>query len=106
MERRSYATFRKLWPEKQVVVTSPRMSMDEYLSAGSHGDLSPDDIVSIMVGDLQRIRLYPERGFQIPQEIPGDVWHAYEELVRAGYATHLVEPVHGSESSISRSRSG
>ena len=37
-----------------------------------------------MVGDLQRIRVYAERGFQIPQEIPDDVWLAYEELVRAG----------------------
>jgi uncharacterized SAM-binding protein YcdF (DUF218 family) len=91
MERRSYATFRKLWPEKDVVVTSPQLSMDEYLRAGSHDTLTPDDIVSIMVGDLQRIRIYPEKGFQIPQEIPDDVWRAYEELVRAGYDKHLVE---------------
>jgi uncharacterized SAM-binding protein YcdF (DUF218 family) len=90
MERRSYATFKKLWPEKDVIVTSPRMTMDEYLSAGSHDALSSDEIISIMVGDLQRIRLYPEKGFQIPQDIPDDVWRAYEELVRAGYDTHLV----------------
>jgi hypothetical protein len=43
-----------------------------------------------MVGDLQRIRLYAERGFQIPQDIPDDVWAAYEELVRAGYDQRLV----------------
>jgi uncharacterized SAM-binding protein YcdF (DUF218 family) len=90
MERRSYATFRKVWPEKDVIVTSPRMPMDEYLRAGSHDALSSDDIISIMVGDLQRIRLYPEKGFQIPQDIPDDVWRAYEELVRAGYDTHLI----------------
>ena len=91
MERRSYATFRKLWPEKEVVVTSPRMSLDEYLHAGSHETLSIDDIVSIMVGDLQRIRLYAEKGFQIHQDIPADVWRAYEELVCAGYDRHLVQ---------------
>ena len=83
MERRSYATFRKVWPEPQVRVTSPQVSMDEYLRGYSHGSLSADDVISIMVGDLQRIRLYAERGFQIPQEIPDDVWAAYEELVRA-----------------------
>ena len=43
-----------------------------------------------MVGDLQRIRLYPQKGYQIAQEIPGDVWAAYEELVRAGYDGHLI----------------
>ena len=44
-----------------------------------------------MVGDLQRVRgPYPERGFQIPQEIPDDVWKAFEVLVEAGYNQHLV----------------
>jgi len=90
MERRSYATFKKLWPEKDVIVASPRMSLDEYLSAGSHDALSSNDVISIMVGDLQRIRLYAEKGFQIHQDIPDDVWQAYEELVEAGYDTHLL----------------
>jgi uncharacterized SAM-binding protein YcdF (DUF218 family) len=90
MERRSYATFKKLWPEKDVIVTSPRISLDGYLDRYSHETLSRDDVISIMVGDLQRIRLYPARGFQIPQEIPDDVWEAYEALVEAGYDKHLV----------------
>jgi uncharacterized SAM-binding protein YcdF (DUF218 family) len=90
MERRSYATFKKVWPEQDVVVTSPQLSLDEYLTAGTHEKLSVDDVISIMVGDLQRIRLYPERGFQVYQEIPADVWQAYEELVTAGYNTRLI----------------
>jgi uncharacterized SAM-binding protein YcdF (DUF218 family) len=90
MERRSYATFRKVWPEKEVIVTSPQIAMDEYLRGYSHELLSPDDVISIMVGDLQRIRLYPAKGFQIEQDIPDEVWHAYEELVQAGYDRHLV----------------
>ena len=91
MERRSYATFRRVWPEKDLVVTSPRVSFDEYLRRYSNGALTVADVISIMVGDLQRIRLYPDRGFQIPQDIPGDVWEAYEALVEAGYNRHLVE---------------
>jgi uncharacterized SAM-binding protein YcdF (DUF218 family) len=89
MERRSYATFKKVWPEKDVVVTSPQMSMDEYLGRYSHETLSAEDVISIMVGDLQRMRLYPAKGFQIHQEIPDDVWLAYEELAAAGYDKHL-----------------
>ena len=90
MERRSYATFRKVWPEKDLVVTSPRLSLDDYLKSYDHHPLSPDDAIGIMVGDLQRIRLYAETGFQIPQEIPDDVWEAYEALVAAGYDRYLV----------------
>ena len=90
MERRSYATFRKRWPEKSVQVTSPRVDLDEYLQAYTHESLTVDDVISIMVGDLQRIREYPARGFQIPQDIPTDVWRAYEALVAAGYDRHLL----------------
>jgi len=90
MERRSYATFRKVWPEPEVRVTSPQVSMDEYLRGYSHGSLSAHDVISIMVGDLQRIRVYADRGFQIAQDIPDEVWSAYEELVRAGFDQRLV----------------
>jgi uncharacterized SAM-binding protein YcdF (DUF218 family) len=90
MERRSYATFRKLWPEKKVLVTSPQVSFAEYLTDYTNSELSSDDVVSIMVGDLQRIKLYPAKDFQIYQEIPEDVWAAYEELVRSGYDKHLI----------------
>ena len=90
MERRSFATFRKLWPEKRLVVTSPRVTLDEYLDRYSNEALSTADVVSIMVGDLQRVKLYGENGFQIPQEIPADVWEAFEALVAAGYDSRLV----------------
>lgn len=89
MERRSFATFRKIWPEKGVLVTSPQVSLDEYLDSYTATELSPDDVINIMVGDLQRIKIYAEQGFQIPQEIPDDVWLAYEELIRFGYDQRL-----------------
>ena len=90
MERRTFATFSQVWPGKSIRVTSPQISMDDYLSRYSHESLSADAVISIMVGDLQRIREYPKRGFQIPQEIPDDVWQAYGELVKAGFDRHLL----------------
>ena len=92
MERRSYATFRKLWPEKDLIVTSPQVSFRNYLAEYTNRSLSASDVVSIMVGDLQRIKLYPSRGFQIEQEIPDEVWAAFELLVRAGYDKYLIQP--------------
>ena len=90
MERRSYATFRKVWPAMPLIVTSPQVSFDEYLSRYTNEALSPDDVISIMVGDLQRVKEYPGKGFQIPQDIPDEVWHVFEELVAAGYDRHLI----------------
>src|SRR5205085_6455145 len=90
MERRAFATFRKFWPEKDVLVTSPQVSFRSYLAEYSNRALSMADVISIMVGDLQRIKLYPARGFQIAQDIPEEVWAAFEALVRRGYDKYLI----------------
>jgi uncharacterized SAM-binding protein YcdF (DUF218 family) len=86
MERRTYATFKKRWGEKDFVVTSPPVSYEEYMS----GEISKEKTINIMVGDVQRIKIYPEKGFQIYQEIPKEVWEAYNKLVEMGYDKHLV----------------
>jgi len=90
MERRAFATFRQLWPEKELIVTSPQVSFREYVAHYANRSLSAADVVGIMVGDLQRIKIYPDRGWQIAQEIPEEVWRAFEELVRAGYDKYLI----------------
>lgn len=87
MERRTYATFKKLWPEKEFIVTSPKISYEDY----PNSDISKEDFISVMVGDLQRIRIYPEKGFQVYQEIPNDVWKAYKELVELDYVSHVIK---------------
>jgi len=87
MERRAFATFRKVWPEKEALVTSPQLSWKDY----PNHEISQLEVIGIMVGDLQRIRLYAARGFQIPQEIPEDVWAAGQDLIQLGYTQNLVK---------------
>ncbi len=87
MERRSYATFKKHMPEKELLVTSPPLTYDDY----PNEEIPLDRIINIMVGDLQRIKEYPAKGFQIEQEIPEEVWEAFELLVREGYGEHLIK---------------
>ena len=48
-------------------------------------------VINIMIGDLQRIRIYAEKGFQVYQEIPVEVWRAYEKLVALGFDQQLVK---------------
>lgn len=81
MERRIYATFMKQWPGDSstlhVQVTSPAISLVDY-SNEQVGSLQ--EIISILIGCLQRIRHYPKKGFQIYQHIPKEVWEAYKVL--------------------------
>jgi uncharacterized SAM-binding protein YcdF (DUF218 family) len=87
MERRAYATFKKHWPGKKLLATSPQISFDRYPTP----DIPLEKIINIMTGDLQRIKIYPEKGFQVYQEIPAEVWNAYEKLIYAGFNKHLAK---------------
>lgn len=85
MERRSYATFRKHWPDKELTVTSPQIAFEDYPTE----KMPMEQVINLMVGDLQRIKIYPQKGFQIAQDIPDAVWAAYEKLVGWGFTKHL-----------------
>ncbi len=89
MERRTYATFSKQWPGEPVdfKVTSPQLSFEEY----PNEEITQEQVVHIMIGDLQRIKVYPEKGFQIHQDIPHHVWDAYERLIAKGYTENMIK---------------
>ena len=87
MERRTLATIKVYWPDKKIIVTSPPIDFENYPTK----EITKDDVINIMVGDLQRIQVYPEKGFQIFQEIPDEVLEAYQKLVKLGYTKHLLK---------------
>jgi uncharacterized SAM-binding protein YcdF (DUF218 family) len=87
MERRTYATGMVQWKGKQLILASEKIGYKEYLNKGIPREL----FLSTMVGDVQRIKFYPEKGFQIYQEIPAEVWAAYEELVSYGFDKRLIK---------------
>lgn len=85
-QRRAYATCKKLWPEVEVTCTSTELPLDEYVK--SIGDATR--VISMLVGDTQRITLYANRGFAIPQPLPSTVESAYHRLVSAGFTSRLL----------------
>lgn len=87
MVRRAYATLKNFWPELDFIITSPPISYEEY----ANQEIGKETFINYMVGDLQRIKEYAKRGFQIPQEIPDDVWQAYEQLVDMGFNQRLIK---------------
>jgi uncharacterized SAM-binding protein YcdF (DUF218 family) len=86
MERRARATALVNLPSSmKVMVTSPPTSFDEYCRS-----VDPKKLIGLMVGDLQRIALYPAMGFQAAEVIPPGVTAAYRRLVQAGFTGHLI----------------
>lgn len=85
-QRRAFATGKKVWPEVEVACYSRPLSLDDYVA--SIGDAKK--VIDMLVGDTQRIEVYADRGFAIPQEIPYAVRAAFDRLIRAGYTRRLV----------------
>lgn len=86
VERRVYATFRKQWPEANCIVTSPSVTFEMYALERQH----ENRWVDVLVGNLYRIKEYPAKGFQIPQDIPSEVLMAYVELINLGYTKFII----------------
>ncbi|MFI0114983.1 YdcF family protein [Streptomyces globisporus] len=86
-ERRAYATACKLWPGVDLVSASTAMTIDDYVAAIG----SPQLVVDMLVGALQRLLVYPELGFTVGQEIPDSVEVAYWRLRQAGFTSRLLE---------------
>ena len=86
MQRRAYATCRKLWPEVEPVCVSQPLTFDEY--AKTHdGD---KQFIDMLMGDMERVMEYPKRGFAIEQHVPEGVRDAFNRLRARGYDTWLL----------------
>ena len=91
MERRIVAAMGVYWPEQPFSVTSPQVTIPEYLGRAKEQGITENASVSVIVGDFQRIQLYAELGYQLPQYIPPEAWEAYRKLVAMGYDKQLAK---------------
>ncbi|MEU3724960.1 YdcF family protein [Streptomyces sp. NPDC031705] len=86
MERRSFATARKLWPDVEIICASEPLELDDYVKSIGDEKL----VIDMLVGDLQRVIEYPRQGFAIFQDVPEDVRTAYESLIHDGFTSRLI----------------
>lgn len=90
LTRRAYTTFAKERPGK-VTCVSPDRIYDDYLTTADGARSLIDDLA----GNLQRILVYPDRGYQIAQEVPGPVLAAYRFLLSRGFDRQLLRVTGG-----------
>lgn len=88
MARRAWSTGAKQWPEVSWSVARPRCGLLEYVDLGR--DINT--VLELMVGDLQRLRVYGGR-FQAPVEVPEDIWAAYERLAAEGFDRYVIREI-------------
>ncbi|HVI69276.1 MAG TPA: YdcF family protein [Magnetospirillaceae bacterium] len=84
-ERRQQATYAERWPEQSIIVTSPQLTFEAYQTE----ELAEDYLINALVGRVQRMKVYSERGYQAKTDIPEDVWNACQRLIDMGYTEQL-----------------
>ena len=93
MTRRLYAAMGVYWPEADAMFTSPQITLEEYIRNSVDQGLTEQKAIDMIVGDFQRIEVYAQKGYQIPQEIPSRSWEAFHSLIKQGYTSELVEAI-------------
>ncbi len=91
MERRIAAAMGVYWPETDFSVTSPQVTIPQYLRRAAEQGISEQASVSVIVGDFQRMELYAQKGWQLPQQIPEEAWNAFHRLVEMGFDSQLAK---------------
>ncbi|WP_084469184.1 YdcF family protein [Nocardiopsis trehalosi] len=109
---RALCAQRGLFPATAVVTAKPYMGRRALATAavhwpgvrwtfstfpGGYADHAGDpaasaELIHFLVGDLQRLEVYAERGWSAPVPVPPEVRDAFDALVAAGYTDHLVRP--------------
>jgi len=89
MRRRAAATAAHRWPGVRVFTSAPGVSFEEHVE---RSEVERDMFLSLLTGDLQRMKLYAERGFQAADPVPVEVWAAFERLAAAGYDMFVLPP--------------
>lgn len=80
-ERRLLAAIQRQWPEVEPIIASPDLSFEQYLDS----PITKEDCINAMVGDIQKLLIYPAKGFQVPVEIPSHILEAHQQLIRLGF---------------------
>ena len=80
-------------PEVKAIVSCPDISFPEGVSnvIGIWG------VINEMVGDIERIRKYPDLGFQAPHSLPASIIDSWEYLIDQGFTFHLLGDADSSE---------
>ena len=91
MEKRLWAAMQVYWPNVQAVYTSPQVSVEEHIAHAEKIGMTRKGVIETIVGDVQRMELYAEKGYQAPIQIPDEVRNAFDALVKEGYTGQLAK---------------
>ena len=91
MEKRLWAAMQVYWPDVQAAYTSPDVTVEQHIAHAEAIGMTRKGVIETIVGDVQRMELYAEKGYQAPVEIPDAVRAAFDALVAEVYTGQLAK---------------
>ena len=89
-ERRVRAAFEKQMPYYSGIITSPNTSFEDNLIYYYCHEIPCKDVISLMIGDLQRLYVYYQKGYQSRVDVPVEMMQIFTEMVQNGYGKYTV----------------
>lgn len=87
MARRSLHTAQAQWGAVEWQVSVPPIGFDSYATE----DVPEERMINLLVGDLQRMWVFADKGFQSPADVPPEALDAYRELVDLGFDQFVIK---------------
>lgn len=89
-ERRTLSCAKTILKDRELYITSPDITFKEFIKKLENKNIM--DVISNIVGDIERIMVYPQLGWQIENKVPKKVLEAYKYLISLGFTKFLISP--------------
>lgn len=90
-ERRTLSSAKAILKNSQLIITSLDTTFEKSIEQlKNHKYEKIVDIISTIVGDIQRMIIYPQFGWQIECNVPKNVIKSYEYLKNIGFNKYII----------------
>lgn len=90
-ERRTLSAAKAIMPNKKIYITSGKLTFNDFVQKlEKRTEAEVHSIISVLVGDIQRMIVYPQFGWQVHQSISEEVLTSYSFFKQKGYNTYII----------------
>lgn len=90
-ERRTLNAAKAIIKDKKLFITSPNKTFDYFIEYLKNNEDKIYDSISCTVGDIQRLIIFPQFGWQVEEFVPAEVLEAYYYLKSKGYTKFIMD---------------
>ena len=91
-QRRTLSVARAIIKDKKLIITSPDKTFSQFIEKLSNvTEERKQNIISVIVGDIQRLIIYPQLGWQTENNVPETIIEDYYKLKNMGYDKYIYD---------------